>query len=322
MGKDKYAEEIEEVAKEFIAKYGENERYTKDIHNKLSSWINNIDNEEIQKMWLSMFRNFIFIGKQEIKEHMKSVFINILTYIGNAIDTTNIVPVESRDGSINSSNDMIGLIHELIIDEEIPKGLDIYSDTILNSASFIKNDITDVILLDDISGTGGTIKKFIEKYEVYLKDKTIYLGLIVITKTAKQFLEEYSCTSGIKIVIEAPLVIDSCFNDGGIFNENDKASLKELEEQLFGKKSDYVLGYKASAILVGFSHNIPNNTIGSLWIEKDYLKLDRDWNTLFKRRVKRRRPQQRPVVNEYNKERKKGNYWKGKEKKAKGDKTR
>lgn len=76
-----------------------------------------------------------------------------------AIDITNIVPVESKDGSINSSNNMIGLIHELIIDEEIAEELNIYIYITLNLSSFIKNDITNVILLDDISGTGETIKK-------------------------------------------------------------------------------------------------------------------------------------------------------------------
>ena len=61
-----------------------------------------------------------------------------------------------------------------------------------------------------------------------------------------------------------------------------------FEEGLWGKNSRNILGY--NELLIGFSHNTPNNTISSFWITEDILKNKYKWSPLFDRMTKNRRP--------------------------------
>ena len=89
-------------------------------------------------------------------------------------------------------------------------------------------------------------------------------------------------------------------DDDNVISEGEKMSVIRIEESLWGKGSDKILGYKDSQLLLTFFHNTPNNTISSFWFSNRFCKQgyantygEKRWNELFERY----RPPKRKIQN-------------------------
>ncbi|WP_430493555.1 phosphoribosyltransferase-like protein, partial [Paenibacillus ottowii] len=66
-------------------------------------------------------------------------------------------------------------------------------------------------------------------------------------------------------------------------NDSHRRLINDFEETIWGKGNQNIMGFRDSQLLVGFSHNIPNNTISSFWYHADFSGKREEWNCLFKR---------------------------------------
>ncbi len=291
---EKNLSKLNDVVQLFKDKYGEEEYYTRDLENKIVSWLNNTDKREIKNILIELFSDFKFYTKLEIKKILHKQLLCSLKKVD--LDFTNILPLPSKDGRANSSYDMTMLLKEIVREEEI----DIYRDTIKTDFIHIQKDIKSIIIFDDISGTGKTVIDFLKENFHIIKDKQVILNLITITENAKTNIDKHLKKNGIlNVEIIAEHKYNKTFLKHAKLNGEHQKAIYEYEEEIWGKGNNNILGYKDSQVLIGFSHNIPNNTLSSFWYHTDFNGQKKEWNCLFKRHtqlkrgnVKSKRPKQ------------------------------
>lgn len=154
----------------------------------------------------------------------------------------------------------------------------------------ISQEIRSILFIDDFLGTGNTAVRFWKNpivQNIIEKHPNIDLYYLVIF-ALKNGLVNVRTNTNFKIVSS------QIFNEEyRIFSDESYIFLvKEKREKArcicenYGKYLEgnkYALGYNNSEALLGFHHNIPNNTIPIIWSTKN------DWYPLFKREGKRYR---------------------------------
>lgn len=268
---------VDELIRAFIERHGTEERYINGLEEKFSSWLANVgDDEDVKNILIELFASFYFYTKIEIKEILYKQLKDALDKVD--LYSTSILPVTKKDGSA-SSFDIIGLLKEIVREHEIR----IYKDTILMDIFYMPEETDTVILFDDISGTGGTINAFLEERQDYLKGKRIILNLICITPDARKKIAEKLTEINLNVELIVEHEYNKVFSNHATLDGTHQASLYQFEEKIWGKRHKNILGYEDSQVLIGFSHNIPNNTISSFWYHPDFRGKRKKWNSLFKR---------------------------------------
>lgn len=138
-----------------------------------------------------------------------------------------------------------------------------------------------LVFIDDYSGTGSTIKDFIEKIKDYLPEH-IYVIIFCIHGTKKALdvihsvLEE-NCVQGTVIFQETS---DCYFKN----NKEDEEKIESFETEIVrpSRKKD-ILGFQKTESVVTTYRNTPNNTLSLFWSEKVG---PTPWRALFPRRDK------------------------------------
>lgn len=271
--------EYTQIIRDFIEKYDNNEYYTKDIETKFLNWLDNTDNDEIKRILSKLFSEFRFFSKIEIKEILRNQLMGVIDSYGK--ENISIFPLSSQNGKSNSSDEMTMLIREIIREYEI----DLYQDTIHKDISQLdsEEEIETTVFFDDISGTGKTIIDFLKTHKEKLTNKNVVINLLAITEKSKCDIENYLQTeNSLKVQIIAANTYGKISNNHPELSENELLLLTNYEEVLWGKNHKNILGYMDSQLIIGFSHNIPNNTLSSFWYHNDFGKIKK-WNTLFKR---------------------------------------
>ncbi|KJJ43061.1 hypothetical protein UM89_02700 [Bacillus subtilis] len=267
---------IDNLIEKFIDKYGTEEYYMKGLKDRFISWLDNTDKEEIKNILIELFSSFYFYTKNEIKEILYKQLTGILDNVD--INYTSIVPLTKKKGS-SSSFDAIGLLTELVREHDIQ----IYKETILMDISYVEDHIDTIVFFDDISGTGGTVQSFLKERYEYLKGRKIIINLICITSSAKQSIEKYLRETDLNVELIVEHEYDKAFSNHENLSKPHKEIICKFETDIWGTKHNNILGYKSSELLIGFSHNIPNNTISSFWYDPVFQGKMQNWNTLFKR---------------------------------------
>jgi hypothetical protein len=136
-------------------------------------------------------------------------------------------------------------------------------------------DISRYIFLDDFCGTGTQGEKFsreVVKRIKALNSKThiCYFSLI----GTKWGIEELQHKANFDTVSSVLKMDDTfkCFSTESRYFDSDE--FKKITEEFctfYGKKlsNEYPLGYKDCQLLIGFHHNIPNNTLPIIWKKTD-----------------------------------------------------
>lgn len=149
-----------------------------------------------------------------------------------------------------------------------------------------------VVLVDDFSGSGGTICDFYDEMRSLLPTNHKAVAIVVAyLMKAKIKLNN----SGIELIGNARL---PAFTDrGSVFGYYPRMKsirefcfkygkkLYKLKDYKKGRSKMHPLGFENSQALIGFEHSIPNNTIPILWSDKKRKK-GQPWTPLFPRRGK------------------------------------
>lgn len=219
-----------------------------------------------------LLKKYIYITEEKEKEYLVK-FHKIIDKLDKT--RTMFSYIESKDEKINSSN---GILNEYKRLYKIPNNT---SYKIIKLKDYV---IENLILFDDISGTGSTIIDFFKKYLQILKEKDslkIYLLVYIISEKAHEEIIKFCGEQGINIIIKHIILVKKCFEKGYIYYDEayeKEKIIRKLEEEICGDKGkEYILGYKNSQLLVSLHRNTPNNTLSSFWYENSR------WKGLFPR---------------------------------------
>ncbi|MEH6961528.1 phosphoribosyltransferase-like protein, partial [Bacillus altitudinis] len=253
------------------------EMYYKDIKLKHNHWIKNVNLKNDRDILNKLFYNLRFFSKLEIKGVLCEE-IKRLKSLHNNLEQAAILPLSPVDGRYSGSNELISLIKEIDVEEQMNRGrLLPFRDSILNDLKYTK-DIETLIFVDDIAGTGGTLEKFVKCHSKSLEGKKVIFIFLTATRAA---LDKFSAIQekykeiDFEFIHYHELKKVSSIN---ILSKEEYKRLFDIEEDLWGKGNNNILGFKQSELLVLFSHNIPNNTISNFWHPSE-----EKWKRLFTR---------------------------------------
>lgn len=150
-----------------------------------------------------------------------------------------------------------------------------------------KNDI--IVLLDDFSGTGKSIKEFYENnIKSYIEGKNIKICALTVAflEHARLLLE-----TELNINVYGDVYYPAFMRRGSVFGyEKNMIPIREFcfkkGEILFPnwKSTDMKpLGFMNSQALVCFEHTTPNNTLPIIWYDNIIPGTNKEWHGLFPR---------------------------------------
>lgn len=266
--------EIQKVASDFLGKWGE-DKNTKNFSRKLGVFVSQLKEKdrELGPILIELVRYYNYYSRETINKILESNYKTVTDDLKLLKDFTIYSRIED-DSKIDSSNN---LLEEFKILNDIPNT---YSHDIEKLSIEKFEYIENVIFIDDIIGSGKTVKKFFEaNKEKLLKVKSL-IFCVVILDNGLSYLEDYFNANGFDCQIVSYSKQSPAFDINYIF-EGDasikEARLMDFEKELFGNSSNFILGYENGQALVSFFRNTPNNTIGSFWFS------GKKWRGLFPR---------------------------------------
>ncbi|MCT4612229.1 MAG: hypothetical protein N4A47_02515 [Clostridia bacterium] len=264
---------IQKVALSCVTRWGEDKK-TKNFSGKLGRFLCQLDTDkELGNMLLELVNKYNYYSKQKIVNIMSDFYQKIVYELRLEKSHTIYSRIED-DSKIDSSNSFL---------EEFKYVNDItnyYSHSIEKLSIDDIKKIKNIVFLDDIIGTGETVKSFFEKNIDKLKEVKCYIFCIELLEESKLLLESFFKKKNIECVIIYHNLHKKAFSERYIFHENwdeNEKKLQKFERELWGKQSEFILGYRNCQAMISFFRNTPNNTISSFWFE------NKNWKGLFPR---------------------------------------
>ncbi len=275
-------EEIANVVDNRLEKWGTDER-TRHLLKKTEDWLAPINNDLHKNIFITLLKNFNYYSRESIY----NIFVNIHNTQVRSFDPncerTLFFPLISPEGRLNHSYDMLSCYQIANSLNKIcfPTEMDLVEK--LYPLDIIDN----IVLIDDMTGTGNTIKNSIEfminKFENIFRDKKIHLILLEGSEEGinkiKELEKEYDC----EISIICNNLYQKAFLKEHIFDsvecEDAKAIVQQYEKEITNNNDRFVLGYNQSEALMAFYYNTPNNTLSSFWFSNER----KNWSPLFPR---------------------------------------
>lgn len=209
-------------------------------------------------------------------ERQASTFIDncLFSYIGGAAESGAMLSYHFRQVNMN----------------DIPTRRYVEPAAFLTDISVQQLSSSNLIFMDDFLGTGETVNRFwdtrIAQIRQRCADVKVYWLALIATSEAIEAISNHT-----NVPVICPQILDeSCkafSTNSTIFPDRTKRETAETVcrhygEQLVGPL--YALGYKNSQVLVGFHHNIPDNTLPVIWADTEIGT--KRWQPLFKRKPK------------------------------------
>lgn len=254
-----------------------------DMGNRIRKWFKSIENDYDKGVYLLLMEQFRYYSRENIIEALRKVHKEVTDFDKN-IDYTIFFPMFSYNGNTNHSFEIQNMYRDA-------NKLSKYCfPTNINLAieKLPMNDISNIIFIDDMIGTGETIKKSIREIHKKYKslfNKNIYILVLEVPENIMNIEEDINEELDINIKIIYLNKHKKAFDSGYIFDEKNKVRAKEVIKKYdtqLTKNANDILGYGNSEFLLGFYYDTPNNTIISLWKQNE----DLSWNPPFYRSTK------------------------------------
>lgn len=280
------------------------ERWLKNFKGK----VGNTKDERLHALYL--LSQFMYFGEREIRELLKALYRDLFKYpIINEIrksnnNTTNFKIINEKFnkelndtrflGIGNPSESGTHLLYLFRQENFLNKELFINSYQIFNRVGNRKkvtvrdNNIKRYVFIDDLCSSGTQAYLYSKDLLGDLKNLKPDVSVMYYTLFGlKEGIENVRKTKFDKV--ETIFLLDDSFK---CFNNNSRHFLEENESinRDFAKKisieygkelfSNFPLGYKNNQLLLGFHHNIPDNTLPIIWVKKIGEKA---WEPIFRR---------------------------------------
>lgn len=255
----------------------------RNLEEKLISWLDPIPSED-RHHFLHLFIYFQYFDRLKIIEWFEVSYIKYMTTVSQNNDTL-FVPVCSFGGVMNGAISLFDCMNEADINlsknKMAAQPRDFYDE---NDISSYRN----IVLIDDIVGSGDTLIDFIERTQItcpdFFTERTLYVLPILCLDKGRENVLEFAQDTGLRVYFLDTEVPGKVFSNPNIYPDLKlgaaaKKSIKRFEESV-ASKPIYTWGYKRSEILAAFYFNTPNNTLATFHEKND----NPPWNSVFPRK--------------------------------------
>lgn len=289
--------QYEKYASSQMEAYVENKPYDPQIvreglEEKIACWIERFE-EKDKEYFYSLFENYHYISEQEYKYRIWHLCEAIYADLQEKqIERTEIlfVTIPSAQG-VGSGGDSLRS-QLLCVNQEWGMNKEQIVSDIAKMDLALLDGKKAIVFIDDIVGTGISIKKIMEEFARHcngrnLDDCLIYVTGILMTRHAIHEIDKDARKKEKRIMVfqekEGRNRIKNCMTGGYIFKGEEKNEIEEIIEKyekeigIEGDKS-YVMGFGECKLLLSFYYNTPNNTLCSFWkyTEKNIPPFPRD----------------------------------------------
>lgn len=283
----------------------------------IDKWLENFDKDDDsskceQMHALFILSKFMYFGNRELRLLLKSIYREkvVLPIIKKIRENNN--NTKSRLIIRNALNDEIESTRFLGVGNPSESGTHLLyffrQETGLSKKSFINiHDIISIeedddgrpykslidptikryVFIDDLSGSGSQAASYLKGVVNDIKniDKNAEVMYFSLFGT-KNGIEHIRNNTQLSVVDSIFYLDDSfkCFSENSRFFKScpDEISIDfslEVFEKHGRKLFEYPLGYKDGQQLLGFAHNVPDNTLPAIWFDED----PSIWTPIFKR---------------------------------------
>lgn len=270
------------------AKKGFDNRIEK-ASDKFEGWIQNYDEEEKQII-SKLIEKFDYYSRNNIIEIVKELCDLSIKELNLTNDNSVVSVIRKPSGIFNSSYEY-WMLHEVL------SGMSkkIYYDSLDSIDDEDWENISNVMFIDDCSGTGEQFVKFLKMQKKAFLGKRICLLVVEIMEEAQSAIKKYADEAEIDIVIIAHKVKEKALKKSDIVIRDKFIDMSKRQ-----KISDAsILGFKEAEALMAFYNNTPNDTLGIFWfssvknvpIFKREKVAEPGWKKIKKDKKERRRQQ-------------------------------
>jgi hypothetical protein len=247
---------------------------------------------------IELLSRFTYFGEDEVKSLVRSLYRDHYRYPiieafreGNADTVDRSVIVEHFESALTetrfvplggsaSSGELIAYYFRT--KNNLPQSLFESPGTILGHSKAALSGIRRIVVLDDICGSGGTATRFMNQELAPIVERFLEFGL---DKPSMTYLALCGTSDGLDSArttayerAEAAVFVDRtyrvCDSDSRYFGakrnrHGDSIDLTEGATVLRGYGTtlfpSHPLGFRDGQLLIGFAHNIPNNSLPIMW---------------------------------------------------------
>lgn len=244
-----------------------------ELDEKLISFSNSFDNwisqfpDENKDVVLVLIRNMEYYLRTDVNKWLENLHSQLLECKDVTDDNTIYTFIKSDDGISNSSNDY-WTNYKLIND--------VNSTLCYENVDAIQEEqwkyISNIVYIDDFSGTGNSFINELKKHESLYKNKNVYFIVINIMTKAMEDINNYGKVHNINITFL------NIFNQKKVFEreifEDNEAAKKQVKSlsKLMSIPKNFIMGYNKSEALVAYYNNTPNNTLGLIHFDTEKYK--------------------------------------------------
>jgi len=264
---------------------------------RLNEWLNNIESEEDQKKLVRLIPHLFYIGREELNSLHKTAFESIVCHwlfdqkvssidkidfsaeLKEMIDSTWFCPITDsfRINQFYHVNN-ISSIHEFRPDWRSLKKFG--SDERVQDY-IQKNNVKQIVLLEDFVGTGTQVFHPIKYCVETFKLKVLFVPLVICNPGCEKLKEINNDNFAFKPVIHIPkeFLVNKLGHTNTSLSEFITLSEK-LYETVMGtndKSKVKQFGYRDTGSLTVMFSNTPNNSLPLIHVESN------SWKPLFKR---------------------------------------
>jgi hypothetical protein len=271
----------------------------------VQAWLDNFlpevgDGDQERLHALFVLSNFMFFGDREIRGLLRAAYRDLFRYPivekirrnnGHTLDSSVIDPLfdveQNRTrflGMGNPSESGCHLLYYFRQENELPKELFIHTHQIFKrdsagSSSLRNDDIKRYVFLDDFCGSGQQGAEYSREVVEQLKSLSpncwVAYFVLFATERGIQRLKTQTSFDDVRAIY----TLDSSFKCFGAdsryfvtpLNTDDRTSCEKLcrkyGERLVSSPPN-ALGFDDSQLLIGFHHNVPDNTLPIIWFNQ------------------------------------------------------
>lgn len=283
---------MEESIKEFLYTNNlsqDNLSYDEKIFNlytRLPLWLNEIE-EEHRVIFLTLLKYFQYFNREKVHNSFSELYEKYKVLEPN-YKATIYAPITPKKPIYNGTNEFLHIFREACSKEITSSRIAFQLHDFLKT--YIVDTISNFVLIDDIIGTGSTLRDFIVQLVKEFPDKfinrNIYILCLVVHPKGLNKMKTLEKELNIKIICLHSYQLKKAFAKGEIFTEEKKRIeakriVREYEKKV-AKRNDDVMGFQESEALVGFFHNTPNNTLSTFWEQEAKV----NWYPIFPRTIR------------------------------------
>lgn len=262
----------QQIAASCLSRWQHEDERTEYFSTSFETWVDSIPRDSID-MIFQLLSAFCYYPHEIVNRYLVKLHKDLIAKGTITDENTIFISIKTTSGIGNSSNDYWV---EYKLQNKINKHtcIDDIRRLLPEQVALISN----VVIIDDCSGTGNTLTKYLSRNLDLFSNKNIYFITIHLMKKALDNINKFAQEKKMKICVLFAMIQDKAFNDK-YFAENQSFKEQFIDVSLgLNIHKDHILGFEESEGLFAFYNNTPNNTLGLFWHDTE------NYRSLFPRR--------------------------------------